>query len=63
MREAQLEKNNIRFGLCGKLLSDPATITYCNDVGMNYVTSSPYKLFSIRLAAAQAVIRANREKA
>lgn len=62
MREAQLEKNNIRFGLCGKLLSDPATITYCNDVGMNYVTSSPYKLFSIRLAAAQAVIRANREK-
>lgn len=62
MRDVQLEKNNIRFGLYGEPVSDPATLAYCNDVGMNYVTSSPYKLFSIRLAAAQAVIRANRER-
>ncbi len=46
----------IRLGICGEHGGDPKTIAFCQQVGLNYVSCSPYRVPIARLAAAQAVI-------
>jgi pyruvate,orthophosphate dikinase len=48
---------NIKLGICGEHGGDPATIAFCNEVGLNYVSCSPFRVPIARLAAAQAAIR------
>ena len=48
---------NIKLGICGEHGGDPSTIEFCNDVGLSYVSCSPYRVPIARLAAAQAVIK------
>ena len=48
---------NIKLGICGEHGGDPATIFFCHDVGLNYVSCSPFRVPIARLAAAQAAIR------
>ena len=47
----------IKLGICGEHGGDPSTIEFCNDVGLSYVSCSPYRVPIARLAAAQAVIK------
>ncbi|MFA7672696.1 MAG: pyruvate, phosphate dikinase [Clostridia bacterium] len=47
---------DIKLGICGEHGGDPSTIEFCNKVGLNYVSCSPYRVPIARLAAAQAVI-------
>ncbi len=56
MRNARNERSNIKFGLCGEVLANPKSVKFCNDIDINYISASPYKLFSMRLSAAQAEI-------
>ena len=46
----------IKLGICGEHGGDPATIHFCHDVGLNYVSCSPFRVPIARLAAAQAAI-------
>ena len=48
---------DIRLGICGEHGGDPASIDFCHRVGLDYVSSSPYRVPIARLAAAQAAIR------
>ena len=48
---------NIDLGICGEHGGDPASIDFCHRVGLTYVSCSPYRIPTARLAAAQAVIR------
>ena len=48
---------NIKLGICGEHGGDPKTIAFCNEVGLNYVSCSPFRVPIARLAAAQAAIR------
>ncbi len=48
---------DLKIGICGEHGGDPASVEFCNKVGMNYVSCSPYRVPIARLAAAQAVIR------
>ncbi len=48
----------IRLGICGEHGGDPKTIAFCQQVGLNYVSCSPYRVPIARLAAAQATINA-----
>ncbi|MBS7308066.1 MAG: pyruvate, phosphate dikinase [Eubacteriales bacterium] len=48
---------NIKLGICGEHGGDPSSIDFCNRVGLNYVSCSPYRVPIARLAAAQAAIR------
>ena len=48
---------NIDLGICGEHGGDPASIYFCHRVGLTYVSCSPYRIPTARLAAAQAVIR------
>ena len=48
---------NIKLGICGEHGGDPSTIEFCHDVGLNYVSCSPFRVPIARLAAAQARVK------
>ena len=47
---------DIKLGICGEHGGDPATIRFCESVGLDYVSCSPYRVPIARLAAAQAAL-------
>ena len=47
----------IKLGICGEHGGDPASIAFCESVGLDYVSASPYRVPIARLAAAQAALR------
>jgi pyruvate, orthophosphate dikinase len=54
---------DIKLGICGEHGGDPNSIEFCHNVGLNYVSCSPYRVPVARLAAAQAQINNPRMKA
>ena len=46
----------VKLGVCGEHGGDPASIRFCEKVGLDYVSCSPFRVPIARLAAAQAVI-------
>jgi pyruvate,orthophosphate dikinase len=46
----------MEIGICGEHGGDPASIHFCNQIGLNYVSCSPYRVPVARLAAAQAAL-------
>jgi pyruvate,orthophosphate dikinase len=49
-------KKALKLGICGEHGGDPSSIAFCQDVGLDYVSCSPYRVPVARLAAAQAAI-------
>jgi len=49
---------DIKMGICGEHGGDPSSIAFCEDVGLTYVSCSPYRVPIARLAAAQAALHA-----
>jgi pyruvate,orthophosphate dikinase len=49
-------RNNLKLGICGEHGGDPASIRFCEQVGLDYVSCSPFRVPIARLAAAQAAI-------
>lgn len=49
---------DIKLGICGEHGGDPASIAFCEQTGLDYVSASPYRVPIARLAAAQAALRA-----
>ena len=49
---------DIKLGICGEHGGDPASIAFCESVGLDYVSASPYRVPIARLAAAQAALKA-----
>ncbi|KQT84811.1 pyruvate phosphate dikinase [Methylobacterium sp. Leaf465] len=54
---------DIKLGICGEHGGDPASVAFCQDVGLDYVSCSPYRVPIARLAAAQAALAAKAAKA
>ena len=55
---AREEKGDkIKLGICGEHGGDPASVEFCYNTGLNYVSCSPYRVPIARLAAAQATIK------
>ena len=52
---------DIKLGICGEHGGDPSTVEFCHNVGLNYVSCSPFRVPIARLAAAQAAIRTRGE--
>ncbi|MBX3575963.1 MAG: pyruvate, phosphate dikinase [Rhizobiaceae bacterium] len=50
-------RNGLKLGICGEHGGDPASIRFCETVGLDYVSCSPFRVPIARLAAAQASIR------
>ncbi len=53
---------DIKLGICGEHGGDPSSVEFCQKIGLNYVSCSPYRVPIARLAAAQAAIRFPRNK-
>ncbi len=51
-------RDDLKLGICGEHGGDPASIAFCEEIGLDYVSASPYRVPIARLAAAQAVLRA-----
>jgi len=47
---------NIKLGICGEHGGDPASVAFCHEVGLDYVSCSPFRVPIARLAAAQAAL-------
>jgi pyruvate,orthophosphate dikinase len=55
-------KPDLKLGICGEHGGDPASITFCEEVGLDYVSCSPYRVPVARLAAAQAAVGAGTDR-
>jgi pyruvate,orthophosphate dikinase len=49
-------KPDLKVGICGEHGGDPRTVAFCHEVGLNYVSCSPFRVPIARLAAAQAAL-------
>jgi pyruvate,orthophosphate dikinase len=50
---------NLKVGICGEHGGDPESVKFCHKIGLNYVSCSPFRLLTARLAAAQAALEEN----
>jgi pyruvate,orthophosphate dikinase len=49
-------RNKLKVGICGEHGGDPASIAFCHEIGLDYVSCSPFRVPIARLAAAQAAL-------
>ena len=61
--DGRLTRSNIIVGICGEHGGDPKSIALCHDIGLDYVSASPFRVPVARLAASQAAIRAKAAQA
>ena len=50
----------MHVGICGKHGGDPSSVEFCHNIGLSYVSCSPFRVPIARLAAAQAAIKCPR---
>ncbi|NCB35099.1 MAG: pyruvate, phosphate dikinase [Clostridia bacterium] len=55
-------RSGLKLGICGEHGGDPSTIEFCHNIGLNYVSCSPFRVPIARLAAAQAAIKEKQAK-
>jgi pyruvate,orthophosphate dikinase len=55
-------RNSLKLGICGEHGGDPASIRFCHDTGLDYVSCSPFRVPVARLAAAQAALAERKKK-
>ena len=53
-------RKNLKLGICGEHGGDPASVRFCHEIGLDYVSCSPYRVPIARLAAAQAALSKER---
>ena len=56
VQKGRAARPDLKLGICGEHGGDPASIAFCHEVGLDYVSCSPYRVLVARLAAAQAAI-------
>ena len=58
VEKGRATRPGIKLGICGEHGGDPASIHFCEEVGLDYVSCSPFRVPIARLAAAQAAVKA-----
>ena len=59
VKKGRSTRKDLKVGICGEQGGDPASVEFCNRVGMDYVSCSPYRVPIARLAAAHAAVEAS----
>ncbi len=62
VEKGQATRPNIKLGICGEHGGDPSSVEFCHNVGLTYVSCSPFRVPIARLAAAQAAIKEGMNK-
>ncbi|MGX8680197.1 MAG: putative PEP-binding protein, partial [bacterium] len=60
VEKGKATRPDIKLGICGEHGGDPKTVEFCHNVGLTYVSCSPFRVPLARLAAAQAAVRAKK---
>ncbi|MDD6794366.1 MAG: PEP-utilizing enzyme, partial [Clostridiaceae bacterium] len=60
VEKGKATRPNIKLGICGEHGGDPSSVEFCHNVGLNYVSCSPFRVPLARLAAAQAQVKNKR---
>ncbi len=55
--KGRLARPDIKLGICGEHGGEPSSVEFCHNIGLNYVSCSPFRVPIARLAAAQAAIK------
>ncbi len=58
MKDSKTRKKGIKYGICGEHGGDPRSIQFCHEIGLDYVSCSPFRVPVARIAAAQAAVNA-----
>jgi pyruvate,orthophosphate dikinase len=58
VEKGKAARPDIKLGICGEHGGDPSSVEFCHNIGLNYVSCSPFRVPIARLAAAQAAIKA-----
>jgi pyruvate,orthophosphate dikinase len=61
VEDSRRAKKGIKYGICGEHGGDPTSIRFCHDLGLDYVSCSPYRVPVARIAAAQARVLAEQD--
>lgn len=59
-KKGRTTRENIKLGICGEHGGDPSSVEFCHNIGLNYVSCSPFRVPLARLAAAQAQVKNKR---
>jgi pyruvate,orthophosphate dikinase len=62
VEKGRATKPKLKIGICGEHGGDPTSIAFCHEVGLDYVSCSPFRVPVARLAAAQAAISSTEAK-
>ncbi len=62
IQDAKRTRPSIELGICGEHGGNPPTIEFCHNIGLTYVSCSPFRVPIARLAAAQAAVKEERGK-
>lgn len=57
VQEGRKVKKSLKMGICGEHGGDPASVEFCYEIGLDYVSCSPYRVPIAKLAGAQAAIK------
>ncbi len=60
--EGRATRPNIKLGICGEHGGDPSSVEFCEELGLDYVSCSPFRVAIARLAAAQSAINAGHRR-
>ncbi len=55
-------RKNLKIGICGEHGGEPSSVEFCHNIGLNYVSCSPYRVTIAKLAAARAAIKEKKAK-
>jgi pyruvate,orthophosphate dikinase len=55
--EGRMTNPQLKVGICGEHGGEPASVEFCHELGLNYVSCSPYRVPVARIVAAQVVVR------
>lgn len=61
VEKGRAARPDLKLGICGEHGGDPSSIEFCHNVGLDYVSCSPFRVPIARLAAAQAAIKARKK--
>ena len=56
VKKGRKRRKNLEMGICGEHGGDPKSVAFCHEIGLSYVSCSPYRIAIAKLAAAQAAL-------
>lgn len=56
VEKGRSSRPNMKIGICGEHGGDPSSVKFCHKLGLTYVSCSPYRVPTARIAAAQAAL-------